>query len=139
MNKTTLGIIGVVIAGISFFGGVKYDQSKSASVSTAGSNFAQNGQARTGGQRGTRGAFNGASGSIVSKDATGITVSLRDGTGSKIVFLSASTTVMKTTNGTASDLIIGKEVSVNGTTNPDGSINAQSIQLRPNFATSTTR
>lgn len=132
-NKTKLIVGGAIIASVSFFGGVKYDQSKTVSLSTTGANFAQNGQARMGGQRGTgmRG-FNGASGSIVAKDATSITVNLRDGNGSKIVFLSASTTVMKITNGTVSDLALGKEVFVNGTPNPDGSINAQSIQLRPN-------
>lgn len=130
-NKTKLIVGGVVLVGISFFGGVKYDQSKSTSlVSTNG----QTRMAGIGGMRGTRGAgaFNGASGSVVAKDATSITIGLRDGTGSKIVFLSASTTVMKTTNGTVNDLIVGKEVSVNGSANPDGSINAQSIQLRPN-------
>lgn len=138
-NKTTLGIIGIVIAGVSFFGGVKYDQSKSVALTSVNGNGGQARMNGVGGQRGTRGAFNGASGSIVAKDATSITVSLRDGSGSKIIFISPSTTVSKTTTGTEGDLIVGKEVSVAGTPNPDGSINAQSIQLRPNFATSTTR
>lgn len=129
-TKTKLIIGGVVIAGVSFFAGAKYDQSKIVAPSPRGAGFLQNG---TGGMRGTRtgGTFNGASGSIVAKDATSITISLRDGSGSKIVFLSASTTVMKTTNGTASDLTTGKEVTVSGSANSDGSINAQSIQLRP--------
>ncbi|MFZ2303385.1 MAG: hypothetical protein WAV98_01175 [Minisyncoccia bacterium] len=139
MNKTTLGIIGIVVAVISFFAGFKYDQSKSVSPRAVGSNFEQNGQVRMGGQFGTRGAFNGASGSIVAKDATGITLRLRDDAGSKIVFLSASTTIMMTTSGTANDLIVGKDVTVNGTANPDGSINAQSIQVRPNLVTGTSR
>lgn len=134
-NKTTLGIIAVVIAGVSFFGGVKYDQSKNAAVSGTNSNFAsQNGQARMNGTVGQRGGARmmgggAASGSIISKDATSITISLRDG-GSKIVFLSPSTTINKMTTGTSSDLIVGKEVSVNGTPNADGSVNALSIQLR---------
>ena len=139
MKKTTLGIIVVAIAVASFFTGIKYNQSKSVSLSRAGSNFAQNGQMRISGQLGTRASFNGASGSIVAKDATGITLSLRDGAGSKIVFLSSSTTIMMTTSGTTKDLIIGKEVTVNGTANPDGSINAQTIQVRPNLVTSTLR
>lgn len=142
MNKQTKLIIGgLVIAGVSFFAGAKYDQSKTASLfSTSG--FTQNGQ-RMGSGFGQRGAgmrsFNGAAGTIVSKDATSITLSLRDGSGSKIVFLSASTTIMKTTDGTTGDLIPGKDVSVNGSANSDGSINAQSIQVRPGFATSTPR
>ncbi len=141
MNKTILGIIGVVIAGVSFFVGIKYDQSKSTTL-TNSAGFTQNGQARmNGGQRGMRGAgaFNGASGSIVAKDATSITLSLRDGSGSKIIFFSPSTMISKTTTGAAGDLVSGKEVSVNGTANPDGSINAQSIQIRSSFATSTPR
>lgn len=139
MNKTTLGIIGVVIAGVSFFAGVKYDQGKSVALTSVNGNGGQARMNGTGGQRGMRGAFNGASGNIVAKDATSITVSLRDGSGSKIIFISPSTTVSKTTTGAAGDLIVGKEVSVAGTPNPDGSINAQSVQLRPNFATSTPR
>lgn len=138
-NQTKLIIGGIIIAGVSFFAGAKYDQSKTTAVTTGGTSFTQNGQTRTGGVRGARtgGTFNGASGSIVSKDSTGITVKLRDGSGSKIIFVSPSTTYTKTTAGTTADLVIGKEVMVTGTPNPDGSINAQSIQLRPSFATST--
>lgn len=143
MTKTTLGIIGVVIAGASFFSRINYDQAQTASLASANSSPAvQNGQARmggSGGQRGMRGGFNGASGSIVAKDATSITLNLRDGSGSKIIFISPSATITKSVEGTAKDLIVGKEVLVNGSANSDGSINAQSIQLRSNFATSTPR
>lgn len=130
----------IIIAIVSFYGGMKYDQSKNASFSSPTPNSAQNGLGRMGGQRGGgMRAFNGASGSIVAKDATSITLSLRDGSGSKIIFVSPSTLVSKSVTGSESDLLVGKEVSVNGTANSDGSINAQSIQLRPNFATSTPR
>lgn len=145
LNKTTLGIAGVVIAIGSFFGGVKYDQGKTTSLATGSQNFStQGGQMRrgvtgaNGAQRGARVMNGGATGSIVAKDATSITVALRDG-GSKIVFLSPKTAITKTTDGVAGDLVIGKEVSVSGTPNSDGSIVAQSIQVRPNFATSTAR
>lgn len=138
-NKTTLGIIGVVIAGVSFFGGVKYDQSKSVVLTNVNGNGGQARMNGVGGQRGMRGAFGGATaGQIVSKDATSITVSMRDG-GSKIIFVSPSTTVTKSVEGQVNDLAIGKDVVVTGTANPDGSISAQSIQLRSNIATSTTR
>ena len=143
IQKTTLGIAGVIIAGVSFFGGVKYDQSKSVALTTGNQNFsAQGGQMRAlgtganGAPRGVRVMNGGATGSIVAKDATSITVALRDG-GSKIIFLSANTIVSKTDAGTTSDLMVGKEVSVNGTPNADGSITAQSIQLRPNVVAGT--
>jgi len=140
MNTKTKLIIGaIIIAGVSFFIGMKYGEGQNAAP---GGNSAYTGQARTGGTggvRGTRGAgaFNGTAGTIVSADATGITLNLRDGSGSKIIFVSPSTTIMKTTNGTSADLVAGKDATVMGTANADGSINAQSIQIRPTFATST--
>ncbi|OIO07392.1 hypothetical protein CO115_00755 [Candidatus Falkowbacteria bacterium CG_4_9_14_3_um_filter_36_9] len=57
---------------------------------------------------------------------------MRDG-GSKIVFLSDSTSIGKTTDGTVADLEAGKQVTINGKDNSDGSVTAQSIQIRPNL------
>lgn len=70
------------------------------------------------------------SGDILKKDSQSLTLQLRDG-GSKIVWFATSTEVSKMTTGSLDDLISGKTVTVNGMTNPDGSLAAKSIQIRP--------
>ena len=77
----------------------------------------------------SRGGVGVISGEILSKDAQSITVKLRDG-GSKIIFISDKTTVSKSVDGTKDDLIVGKQITVNGASNPDGSVNAESLQIR---------
>ena len=95
--------------------------------------FSQNGTAI----RGRNGFGGGATmGQIISKDATSITVSIPTG-GSKIILLDSSTPINKQTAGTLADLTVGTEVSVTGTTNTDGSITAQSVQIRPKMQTNT--
>ena len=118
-----------VIAG-AFYAGIKYGQSSQISVPTG---FSQ----RTGGQfgsttaRGNRGNFGGSiSGQILSVDANTLTITDQTG-GSRIVFFGASTTVSHMTSANLKDLIVGSNVSVNGATNADNSINAQMIQIRP--------
>lgn len=69
-------------------------------------------------------------GQIIAKDDKSITIKSNDGS-SKIVFFSDSTTIGKTTQGSATDLNNEENVMVNGQANPDGSITAQSIQIRP--------
>jgi hypothetical protein len=50
--------------------------------------------------------------------------------GSKIVLFSASTTVMKATTVSRDDLTVGEQVTVTGATNTDGTVSAQSVQVR---------
>ena len=69
-------------------------------------------------------------GEIIAKDEQSITVKLLDG-GSKIIFFSETTNVGKINSGTASDLLLGEQVTVNGLPNDDGSVTAQMIQIRP--------
>lgn len=141
-NKNVLIIAGVVAILISFYGGMLYGKTQTpvASNNNQG-NFGQNGA----GNR-MRGGGGNVFGQILSKDANSITVELRTpgsvnngttgtaqtGTGSKIVFYTNKTSVIKTIDGTVNDLIVGEQISVSGTANTDGSVNASSVQIRPN-------
>ena len=73
------------------------------------------------------------SGEIISSDSTSITVKQQDGS-TKVVYFTSSTTIDKSVTGTSSDLTVGKNISANGTANSDGSIAAQTIQLRSTAA-----
>ncbi len=146
MNKKIIGLVigGVVLAGISFYAGNQYANSKNQAVLSQNPASAMRGSFT--GQRGGRTGGGGASGKIIAKDTTSITVELNSfgqnggtapasGTqvsqGSKIVFYTNKTSVIKTIDGKVSDLVVGEQISVNGTANTDGSISAQSIQIRP--------
>lgn len=133
MNKKNLiiVIICLLMAGGSFYAGMNY-KTRKANLKNAMPDF---GTAKMGDQanmtrRMVQGnGANAINGEILSRDDKSITVKLRDG-GSKIVFLIASTTISKSTEGTKDDLESGKSVMIFGNTNTDGSVNAQSIQLR---------
>ncbi len=119
-------VLAIIVGGGAFYGGMKYIQNKTPQnfrnqinqMATAGA-----------GLRGNRTGANFASGEIISKDEESITIKLQDG-GSKIVFFSDSTIITKSVEGSLNDLGIGKTISINGTANQDGSITANSIQLR---------
>lgn len=143
-NKIIGLVIGfVILAAVSFYAGNMYANGKNKTA------LAQNGagfMARTGasGQRGVRVGGGNVFGTIIAKDATSITVQLNNpggpnavagatntGTGSKIVLYTGTTSVQKEVAGTTNDLVVGTNVSVQGTANPDGSVSAQSISIRP--------
>lgn len=121
----------LVIGGGAFYGGTMYTKAKQP----ARGNFVRLGQGidtqGIGGANmrgGQAGGFIG--GEIISKDDNSITVKLRDG-GSKLIFYSLGTEISKFASGVAADLEVGKNISVNGKTNSDGSLTADSIQVRP--------
>jgi len=127
-NKKTI-IIAVVLIAISFFAGSKYSQREASAASTNSRTAFAGGGA---GFRGLRGGANGggASGEVISKDSQSITVKMRDGS-SKIIFVGDNTPVMKAVSGSLSDIKVGSQITSIGTTNSDGSITAQSIQIHP--------
>lgn len=144
MNKKIIGVVLgiVVIGGGSFYAGTKYTAGENISAREGSGNFAnlspEERQARlqqvgnvgfSGAGRGMRidGGF--VAGEIIAKDDKSITVKLRDG-GSKIVFLTNATPITKSANGSINDLQIGGQVTISGAVNQDGSVNAQSVQIR---------
>lgn len=114
----------VTIIAVAFFLGMLYGQSKNKNFQFQPQNL---GVSIRGGKQGGAG-FN--TGEIISKDDKSITIKLING-GSKIIFFSGSTEVGKFMSGTSDDLTAGKTVMVQGQSNSDGSITAQSIQIRP--------
>ena len=123
-------ILVAVVGGGAFFGGMKYQQSKQQ---TSFGQF-RNGQRTLGAggqqQNGARAGGGQIVGEIIGQDDKSITVKLQNGS-SKIVLLSDTTTINKAAEGTKSDLKIGERVGVFGTSNADGTLVAQNVQLNP--------
>lgn len=118
----------VVIAGGSFWAGMSYASSKAP----ARGQFAGGAGGTGGGRINMRGTANGGfvSGEVVAADASSVTVKTQDGS-TKIVLVAPSTQVLKSTTGAITDLSSGTMVVVTGTPNADGSISAQTVQIRP--------
>jgi len=120
-----VAVVVILVAVGAFFGGIKYQQSKSP-------RFGNFQGARSGQQaQGNQGA-RPVNGEIISQDEKSITVKLQDGS-SKIVLVGDGTTINKSAEGPKSDLTVGEKVAVFGTQNTDGSVTAQNIQLNPQF------
>ncbi len=135
-KKIVWGIGGVIILVAVFYGGTVYGKDHPAARAGAAAFAGRTGGTfnRQGGAALGMGGF--TSGSIIAKDDKSITVKLNNttsnvGQGSKIIFLDGTTKISKEVTGTATDLAVGTQVSVAGTANPDGSINAATVQIRP--------
>jgi hypothetical protein len=121
-------IVAIIVGVIAFYAGTVVGKGSSSSLSGRrnfnpsgnGAGFARNG--------GANGGF--VNGEILKQDATSITVKMRDGT-SRIVFLSGTTTVQKTVSGSVSDLAVGEQVMVTGKQSSDGTVAAETVQIRP--------
>ncbi len=137
MNRKNLIIVAVVLiiaSGASFYAGVLHARSGTGAraVRTAGGFGGAGATGAT--QRGRLG--NAAVGEIIAKDEQSVTVKLPSG-GSRIVFFGASTMVGKMVAGNLDDLVLGENIVAAGSNNSDGSITANSIQIRPASTTET--
>jgi len=143
MNKKNIMLVAgfVVVALVAFYAGTAYSKSKNVKTPQDKNQTGFGMPNSQFGQRGTRAGGGNVFGQIIAKDANSITVEIKaptgpnstttsTGTGSKIVFFTDKTTVSKTTDGIIADLVVGKNITVQGTTNPDGSVNAVSFQIR---------
>ncbi len=132
----------LIVGGGAFYGGMKYQQSKSPLGDFSRQNFQnlseeQRQQIFQGNVGGTlqRGAGRGTganflTGEVIDKDEQSLTLKMPDGS-SKIIFFSGSTQISKTTEGSINDIEVGKQIMVSGDQNADGSYTAKTIQLSP--------
>lgn len=136
-----LAVLIIIVGGGSFYGGMKFGQNqKPAFANGQGRGFADlspaDRQARAeqfGGQAGAgagRGMGGFTSGELLTKDTNSFTIKLPSG-GSKMIIFATSTSVLKSSPGALSDLQVGDTLMISGQANPDGSITAGSIQVRP--------
>lgn len=126
-------VLAVVVGVIGFFAGMEYQKSQARQSFAQGGLRGQfaNGASGVRGGNGGNGAARPVYGDILSLNDNSITVKMQDGS-TKIVLVTGSTTINKATEGSKSDLTEGERVGVFGTTNSDGSVTAQNIQLNPN-------
>jgi hypothetical protein len=129
MKKYLVHGIWLVVAIVVGVGGFFYGRS-TATTSRAGfaggtGTFSSSTRRLAGGTAG--GGF--ATGQITAMDSSSITLQLANGN-SEVVFYSSSTPVSEPTTVSPSTLKVGTNVMVGGTPNSDGSLTAQTIQVR---------
>lgn len=132
------GLVLLSVAALSVFGGMQLQKR----VLDGGENdrgfmmMGEDGASFTGGPMGRNGAGGTmrrsmgdmVSGEIISKDDTGITISLPDG-GSRIIYVVDSTTVTEAEQKTVSDLAVGQAVMVTGSGGEGDVMTASSIAI----------
>ncbi len=124
-KKSVVIVVGILLAVGIFYGGFAFGSSKAAAPASGTRN--QNFSGARMMMQGNR--ANLVIGNIISKDDTSITISMPTG-GSRIVFISPTTAVMKSVAGSLDDLKVGNTVTVQGNTNSANGITADSIQIR---------
>jgi hypothetical protein len=137
-NQYILLVTILLIAGLSFFAGTRYQLSKGngrslQAVSGRGTLSGQSANQKTqssGGSRMQNGLANGGlvSGEIISKDGQSLTVKSNDGS-TKIVIIADSTVYKKSSDASVQDLNIGEIVTIISSSNTDGSLTAKTVTL----------
>ncbi len=129
-NQAVLAVSFIIIAGLSFFAGTKY-QSRQL-LNLRGQFASGRNMDRVGNQPGNRNRFGGRQlvGEITGQDDKSVTIKLSDGS-SKIIFLSQSTSFNQAVPASVSDLKLGTRIGVFGNENANGTLNAQSVQINP--------
>jgi len=127
-NLLVTVLVGVIALGAGFGGGYAFKNYQLSKMRTQfAGRFGMNGAMGMGRGRMFGG---GVLGSVIAQDDKSITVKMSDGS-TKIVLLSGSTTYVKSSLATKSDISVGTTVSVFGMPNSDGSVTAQNIQINP--------
>jgi len=132
-------IVVLVIAAVVFFGAGFGVSHYYFGAKTSGAGYQPGmGQGGFGGRM--RGGPGGASasgfvsGQVIKKDTGTLSVQSRDNS-MKLILVSSSTVVTKMAQGSLNDVAQGTEVMVSGTANADGSVTAQTVQIRPAMPT----
>lgn len=124
-------VIGIMILVLVFFAGKQYGQSSTLAQEAGQRQARFQGQNGAGGVRNGRNGAGFTAGEVISKDDKSVTIKSGTDGGSKIIFFTSSTPITKNVGGTTDDVAIGEQIVVTGPANPDGSVSAQSIQIRP--------
>jgi len=132
-------VVGIVALAGGFLGGMKYQQSKTPFMMNQQFGAFQGGMGMMGkniqggnGQR-IRMGGNGMQairGEVIDQDDKSITVKMPDGS-SKVILFTGSTTFSKATTATNTDVKKGDAIVIFGSTNTDGSVAANTVQLNP--------
>ncbi len=129
MKKNIIFIIVLVSIGVgSFYGGMKYQESKRIPLR---SDFEQRIQT---GERGIRGGIEGnlLNGEVIEKDEQSIVVKMLDNN-SRIIFFSDLTQVSQNIQVAINELKVGNQIRFTGKENSDGSYTAETIQIFSDF------
>ncbi len=138
MEKLIAGVVlcAVVFGGGGYYAGKTFGARSGAMQGNFRGEFAGGPGGAARGQGATR-AFNMTAGEVIAQDDTSITIRMQDGS-TKIVLMGQSTQITKSAAGTSKDLAVGTPVAVMGAANQDGSVTAESVQIRPEGFGSTT-
>lgn len=118
----------VVCAIVFFFIGMFVGKGTASQTSTGRGYSSSSARGFSGASRGGNGG-GFASGQVTAKDNQTITFQLPNGN-SEVVLYSSSTQVSMPTTASLNDVTVGAQVMIGGTQNADGSVTAQSIQIR---------